>query len=57
MFRILLFFRLKERTARPALGFVWLLWTLFAAGVVFSHQPSLFGNGLAVSVLSTAAGK
>ncbi len=30
---------------------------LVAAGVVFSHQPSLFGNGLAVSVLSTAAGK
>ena len=33
---ILLFFRLRERTTRPALGFVWLLWTLFAAGVVFT---------------------
>ena len=30
---------------------------LVAAGVVFSHQPSLFGNGLAISVLSTAVGK
>lgn len=28
-----------------------------AAGVVFSHQISLFDNGLAVSVISTAAGK
>ena len=28
-----------------------------AAGVVFSHQISLFDNGMAVSVLSTAAGK
>jgi hypothetical protein len=33
---ILLFFRLRERTTRPTLGFVWLLWTLFAAGVVFT---------------------
>ena len=30
---------------------------LVAAGVVFSHQISLFDNGMAVSVLSTAAGK
>ena len=30
---------------------------LVAAGVVFSHQLSLFGNGMAVSVLSTAAAK
>jgi len=30
---------------------------LIAAGVVFGHQLSLFGNGMAVSVLSTAAAK
>lgn len=30
---------------------------LVAAGVVFSHQISLFDNGLAVSVISTAAAK
>lgn len=30
---------------------------LIAAAVVYSHQVSLFGNGLAVSVLSTAATK
>lgn len=30
---------------------------LAAAGVVFSHQISLFNNGMAVSVISTAAGK
>lgn len=30
---------------------------LIAAGVVFSHQASLFGNQMAVSILSTAAGK
>ncbi len=30
---------------------------LLAAGVVFSHQVSLFNNGLAVSVISTAATK
>ncbi len=30
---------------------------LAAAGVVFSHQVSLFNNGMAVSVISTAAGK
>lgn len=30
---------------------------LVAAGVVFSHQLSLFNNGMAVSVISTAAGK
>ena len=30
---------------------------LVAAGVVFSHQLSLFGNGMAVSVLSAAAAK
>ena len=30
---------------------------IVAAGVVFGHQLSLFGNGMAVSVLSTAAAK
>lgn len=30
---------------------------LVGAGVVFSHQPELFGNGMAVSVLSTAVAK
>lgn len=30
---------------------------LLAAGVVFSHQVSLFNNGVAVSVISTAAAK
>lgn len=30
---------------------------LIAAGIVYSHQVSLFGNQMAVSVLSTAAGK
>ena len=30
---------------------------LAAAGVFFSHQVSLFNNGMAVSVISTAAGK
>lgn len=30
---------------------------LVAAGVVFGHQLSLFGNGMALSVLSTAAAK
>ena len=30
---------------------------LLAAGVVFSHQAGLFSNGVAVSILSTAAGK
>lgn len=30
---------------------------LVAAGVVFSHQFSLFGNGMAVSAMSTAAAK
>jgi formate/nitrite transporter len=30
---------------------------LAAAVLVFSHQPSLFGNGMAVSILSTAAAK
>lgn len=30
---------------------------LVAAGVVFGHQLGLFGNGMAVSVLSTAAAK
>ena len=30
---------------------------LVAAALVYSHQPSLFGNGMAVSVLSTAASK
>lgn len=30
---------------------------LVAAGVVYSHQISLFDNGLAISVLTTAAGK
>lgn len=30
---------------------------LVSAGVVFSHQVSLFNNGLAVSVISTAAAK
>lgn len=30
---------------------------LIAAGVVFSHQLSLFGNGMAASVISTAAAK
>ena len=30
---------------------------LVGAGVAFSHQPSLFNNGMAVSVLSTAASK
>ena len=30
---------------------------LVAAGVVFSHQLSLYGNGMALSVLSTAAAK
>lgn len=30
---------------------------LVGAGVAFSHQPSLFGNGMAVSVLSTAVSK
>lgn len=30
---------------------------LVAAGVVFSHQPDLFGNQMAVSVISTAAAK
>lgn len=31
--------------------------TLVAAGVVFGHSPSLFGNKLAVSIISTAATK
>ena len=30
---------------------------LVGAGVVFSHQPALFGNGMAVSVISTAVSK
>ena len=30
---------------------------LVAAGVVYSHEVSLFDNGMAVSVISTAAGK
>ena len=30
---------------------------LFAAGIVYSHQPGLFGNGVAASMISTAAGK
>lgn len=30
---------------------------LVAAGVVFGHMPSLFGNGMAVSVISTAVTK
>ena len=30
---------------------------LIAAGVVYSHQPDLFGNQTAVSVISTAAAK
>lgn len=30
---------------------------LVAAGAVYSHQLRLFGNGMAVSVISTAAGK
>ena len=30
---------------------------LIAAGVVFGHIPSLFGNKLAVSIISTAVGK
>ena len=30
---------------------------LIAAGVVFGHTPSLFGNKLAVSIISTAVGK
>lgn len=30
---------------------------LVGAGVAFSHQPSLFGNGMAISVISTAAAK
>ena len=30
---------------------------LVGAGVAFSHQPALFGNGMAVSVISTAAAK
>lgn len=30
---------------------------LVAAGFIFSHQASLFGNGLAVSVISTAVAK
>ena len=30
---------------------------LISAGVVFGHSPSLFGNKLAVSIISTAAGK
>ena len=30
---------------------------LIAAGVVYSHEVSLFDNGMAVSVISTAAGK
>lgn len=30
---------------------------LVAAGIVFSHQTDLFGNGMAVSVISTAAAK
>jgi len=30
---------------------------LVAAGVIYGHTPSLFGNKLAVSILSTAAGK
>ena len=33
---LLLFVRLKERTAKPLPGLVWMLWTLFAAGVVFT---------------------
>ena len=31
--------------------------TLVAAGIVYSHQVSLFDNAMAVSVISTAAGK
>ena len=30
---------------------------LIGAGVVYSHQPALFGNGMAVSVISTAVSK
>ena len=30
---------------------------LIAAGVIFGHTPSLFGNKLAVSIISTAVGK
>lgn len=30
---------------------------LVAAGIVFSHQTDLFGNGMAVSVISTASAK
>ena len=30
---------------------------LVAAGVVFSHQPEMFGNGMAVTILSTAVSK
>ncbi len=30
---------------------------LMAAAAVYAHQPSLFGNGTAVSMISTAAGK
>lgn len=30
---------------------------LLAAAAVYAHQPSLFGNGTAVSMISTAAGK
>lgn len=30
---------------------------LVGAGVAFSHQPTLFGNGMAISVISTAAAK
>ena len=33
---LLLFIRLKERTLKILPGLVWLLWTAFAAGVVFT---------------------
>ncbi len=33
---IMLFFRLKERTLKMLPGLVWMLWTAFAAGVVFT---------------------
>jgi len=33
---LMLFFRLKERTLKILPGLAWMLWTLFAAGVVFT---------------------
>ena len=53
---ILLFFRLKERTAKNMPGLVWTLWVAFAAGVVFTAvmpMMTVFGeHGQAVLLWS-----